>query len=290
MERVSGREAHDLFGTVLSLMRENDELKRQVARLTVDGDKLHDANDARRARDPLSAEPILRVTPDDFGDRSNRLHPFAQEALALVARSVDEPEPLEITSFDTQGKLGDYFTLHGSDKASRHSYASAYSRLIGDRVDPRILEIGIGSLNGHPYGGLPPAASLRAWQDAYPGALVVGADIDSEAVASWSGRGHVVDQTSGESLGHLRAVLADAAPFDLIVDDGFHDPHANVRTLLALLPLLADTGHYVIEDVHETLIDFWIVLGKAIELDLRVLDLRFERAGSDDNVLVVISA
>jgi hypothetical protein len=54
------------------------------------------------------------------------------------------------------------------------------------------------------------------------------------------------------------------------------------------LPCLKSGGHYVIEDVHESMIDLWTVIGSYLKLDLKVLDLREYRPGVSDNILVVI--
>jgi hypothetical protein len=45
--------------------------------------------------------------------------------------------------------------------------------------------------------------------------------------------------------------------FELIIDDGLHLPHANFNTLNALLPLLADDGIFVVEDINTEHRDFW---------------------------------
>ena len=154
-------------------------------------------------------------------------------------------------------------------------------------VAPRILEIGLGSVNDFPYAGLPPGGSLKAWRAAYSDAIIIGADIDPEAVVSVEELAFVVDQTSDHSLNAFVKMLESHAPFDLIVDDGFHDPHANLRTLLKMLPLLANNGSYVVEDVHESLVDMWKIIGNSMNLNFDVLDLRKDRSGIEDNVLLV---
>ena len=44
--------------------------------------------------------------------------------------------------------------------------------------------------------------------------------------------------------------------FNLIIDDGLHLPHANINMLHVLLPLLADDGAFVVEDINR-FYPFW---------------------------------
>lgn len=223
--------------------------------------------------------------------RERRLHPYAQEALSLLsfrAHSLIQEGP-EQEIRKTQ--LGDFFTEEGSDKATRHSYAHIYERLLAEATDtPAILEVGIGSLNAFPYAGLPPGGSLRAWRRRYPEALVVGMDIDLDSVDSVEPPAYVVDQTNDESLRDGRQILEKFGPLDLIVDDGFHDPHANVRTMLAFFCLLRPGGFYVVEDIHESLIDFWRLLAERLPGTSYVLDLSEQRPECDDNILFIARA
>ena len=159
--------------------------------------------------------------------------------------------------------------------------------MLAEIETPNILEIGLGSINDYPYAGLPPGGSIQAWRAGAPNAVIVGADIDPAAVAAVSETGFVIDQTSDESLNQFVQNVAEYVPFDLIVDDGFHDPHANMRTLLRLLPLLSVRGAYVIEDVHESLLDLWVVMSRSIDAQFEVVDLRADRPGVDDNILLI---
>ena len=217
--------------------------------------------------------------------RSNRLHPYISETIALATedltiRVVEESR----ASFE---RLKGIFSMFGSDKETRHSYAETYAELLFNFKNPSILEIGLGSTNGFPYGGLAPGGSIRAWRQAFPSALIVGVDIDPESVTAINEIGFVADQTSQDSLDRLKEHLQEYKEFDLIVDDGFHDAHANFRTLKTLLPLLSASGSYVIEDVHETLIDFWKLVSLTIPAEMEIRDLRSERPETDDNVLLI---
>ena len=221
-----------------------------------------------------------------LSSRDNRIHEFVKSALALAATELKG-----VTLVTTESKsceLGNIFDQYGSDKNSRHSYADVYEDLLTDKEVPRILEIGLGSLNDFPYAGLKPGCSLQAWRARYPEALIVGADIDPESVQAVSEIAFLVDQTDSSSLDELSRKLSVYGLFDLIVDDGFHDPHANIQTLIKMLPHLSKDGSYVIEDVHSSLINFWRLVIAAMGLHGEILDLSQQRPLVDDNVLIVL--
>jgi hypothetical protein len=219
--------------------------------------------------------------------RENRLHEYVKSALALAATNVNEAKV--ITSESEGGELGAFFDLFGSDKNSRHSYANVYEQILSKNESPRILEIGLGSLNAFPYaGGQRPGSSLNAWRKKYPTSFLVGADIDPESVETVSEIAFVVDQTDSVSLDALSSKLTIHGQFDLIIDDGFHDPHANIQTLIKLLPHLTEDGTYIIEDVHSSLINFWRLVIEAMGLNGEVLDMSPLRPKTDDNVLIAI--
>lgn len=225
--------------------------------------------------------------------RDRRLHPYVQEALRLL-REQSDCAPGNLVSAESASddcELGLMFTMEGSDKETRHSYSQTYEKLLSSAAQPiRILEVGLGSLNQFAYAGLPPGGSLRAWRKQYPGALVVGMDIDPESVAAVEPPAYVVDQTSDASLRDALKTLETYRGFDLIVDDGFHDPHANVRTMLAFFDVLKPGGFYVVEDIHESLIDFWAIISEHLPGESYVLDLRNQRPECEDNILFISRA
>jgi hypothetical protein len=220
--------------------------------------------------------------------RHKRLHPYISEALALVA----DPNQSSLGPSVKSENAESIFTKFGSDKDTRHSYGDIYLELLSRFPEPKILEIGVGSVNNFPYAGLAAGGALRAFRQRFKESKIVGVDIDPqsiEVITAEGFEGHVVDQTSEDSLGNLKKTLANHAPFDLIIDDGFHDPHANVRTLKSLFELLSQDGTYVVEDVHETFIDFWKVIAVHLPGKMQILDMRESRPGVDDNILLLFT-
>ena len=220
--------------------------------------------------------------------RQNRIHPYVAEALGLVA-----PVEYNLVKIDSQiGTSNSVFTEFGSDKDTRHSYGEFYFEFLNRFPNPKILEIGVGSVNNFPYAGLPPGGALKAFRKKFSNATIVGVDIDPVSIESVKADGFfgfVVDQTSDESLSKSRIILNEFGPFDLIIDDGFHDPHANVRTLKMFFSLLSEKGTYVIEDVHESLIDFWKTISVHLPGKIQILDMRTLRPSVDDNILILIT-
>lgn len=209
----------------------------------------------------------VRRRPDLLGaERDIRLDPFVEEALGL-AGSLSSSVPVVIVDCAPDSPLGDRFTELGSDKNTRHSYGWLHKAILAPFEAPTILEVGVGSLGPFPYARLPPGRSLLAWKAWWPNAIVVGADIDPEALEACPAPAFWVDQTFEAAINELRHnVVALGAPL-LICDDGYHEPHANPRTLIGLLPCMHPEGAYVIEDVHDSLVQLWQALLSALPLE-----------------------
>jgi hypothetical protein len=150
--------------------------------------------------------------------------------------------------------LNDLFDKYGSDKGNRigwesrkskpHGYGDFYERTFaGLRGQPvKLLEIGLHACG--PAHGIP---SLLAWRDWFPRAEIVGLDIlnftknKRDRVTILVG-----DQADAYDLGRV----ATEGPFDIIIDDGDHNPDHQEFTFRHLFPeALKDGGFYVIEDL-----------------------------------------
>ena len=219
-----------------------------------------------------------------LNSREFRVHSYISEAISLL----EIPSILETSLTGVKdGPLKGKFEKYGSDKETRHSYTEIYDEILGKFSNPKILEIGLGSINPYPYAGLPPGGSTFAFREAYPSANLIGCDIDPDSVLAIGGEGYVVDQTSEISLKSLVSKLEEKDHFDLIIDDGFHDIHANVRTLLHLYPRLSENGFFVIEDVHTSMLPLWRLFQPYLPGDLTFADMSSLRPSTDDNVLLI---
>lgn len=157
--------------------------------------------------------------------------------------------------------LSESFTKYGSDKATSHDYHRIYGRLLPDAKAPyKIFEIGLGSTNPEILSNMgpngQPGASLHAFAECYPEAMVYGADIDRDILFQEDRiRTYWIDQTNPESF----TFISDYIPgdLDLAIDDGLHCPHANISSLGFMLPKLKIGGHAVIEDIGDNALPIW---------------------------------
>lgn len=167
-----------------------------------------------------------------------------------VERTISESRRAKVAMFETA------WQAHRAVGKFESGYAPAYAH-IHDRLESitvkNILEIGV-------LGG----GSHRAWKDIYPEASVWGFDIDPATVISEARlETFVGDQLNPEGLASLRSQLPEK--FELIVDDGWHQPEAGINSLRAFLPALADGGYYVVEDIDlEKYRKVWLAVSGAL--------------------------
>ena len=138
--------------------------------------------------------------------------------------------------------LAELFALYDTDKNTAHSYADFYDVLLAPLRETalRVLEVGVAT------GG-----SLQAWRDFFPRALVVGVDNGSDYGIWEPGDPRIVTCLCDSCRpGELQRVAQAHEPFDVIVDDGCHDPLVQVATFAQLYPRVRQGGVYVIEDLE----------------------------------------
>ena len=152
------------------------------------------------------------------------------------------------------------FERHGSDKSSSrengtHSYSRIYSLLFGlDRASvANIFECGIGTTNKEIQSNMGengrPGASLRAWRDYFPNAMVFGADIDHEVLFEEERiKTFYVDQLSSDCITDMWANI-NVECFEIIIDDGLHTFEAGKNFFENSISKLSANGLYIIEDV-----------------------------------------
>jgi len=157
--------------------------------------------------------------------------------------------------------------LYGSDKGScgavvtpypwpAHTYVDLYAQLFDHcRSNVKLVfECGIGSTDPSvPYNmgeSGKPGASLRVWRDYFPNADVIGADLDETVLFEEPRiRTFQVDQTSPTSVTAMWQAVG-RRDFDVMIDDGLHEPAGALTLFEHSIDLLAPHGIYVIEDVH----------------------------------------
>jgi hypothetical protein len=137
----------------------------------------------------------------------------------------------------------------GTDKVKTHKdhshdYTEAYYGMFQSMRGEvrRVLELGIGG------GGY--AASLRMWKEFFPNAEIYGGDWDRNAFVT-EDRIHCFwyDQRDEKTLQDIGSITG--GDFDIIIDDGSHEPAEQGLAAKVLYPLLKPNGYYVIEDVRD---------------------------------------
>jgi SAM-dependent methyltransferase len=185
------------------------------------------------------------------------------------------------------------FNSHGSDKGDKHSYGPIYAALLTALPSsPRIMELGIGTnftdvLCNMGEDGRP-GASLRAFRELRPDAVVFGADIDRRVLFDEPGISTFwVDQLDRKSLAELRNRVGGERSMNLIIDDGLHSKRSNLNSFRELFPAVKPGGYYVIEDIDGSGVEFWRFMVQHHGLNATVLDLRAERNWEINNMVVV---
>jgi len=191
---------------------------------------------------PESRSPLAEATVHDFAKGSESL-----------------PDVLRLKSL---------FDDHGSDKATRHDYHVAYARMLvaPERV-AKVFEIGLGTNNPDVVStmgrGARPGASLRAFRDYCPNAMVYGADFDRQILFQHDRiRTYYLDQTDANTFEAVGAAVGD--DFDLMIDDGLHAPNANLHSLAFFLPRIRPGGWAVIEDISPASRAIWELVGRIL--------------------------
>ena len=156
--------------------------------------------------------------------------------------------------------MSDLFSLvekYGTDK-TLSGYTNTYSSLfepIKNQVTS-VLEIGLGTLNPEipssfsgntqHFSHYKPGGSLRVWRDFFPNAKAYGVDIAKDCMFKEDRiQTFLFDSSEKEYVDYY----LDDLEFDIIIDDGNHDPKYQVKTLRNLFPKLKDKGYYIIEDI-----------------------------------------
>jgi hypothetical protein len=153
-------------------------------------------------------------------------------------------------------------TEHLSDKV-QNGYGPVYDSILKNlRHKPlNILEIGIGTVipdapsnMAWQGGNYRPGASLRAFKEYFPNAMIYGGDIQDDCMFEEPRiKTFKFDSTN---LSQCNAALMDMT-FDIIIDDGLHTTPAQLKTFRNLWHRVNDGGFYFMEDVWSPLYEEW---------------------------------
>jgi hypothetical protein len=169
--------------------------------------------------------------------------------------------------------MSDLFKLvetYGTDK-TLSGYTYTYAELFEEIQETvtSVLEVGVGTQSQHipstfkgnktHFEHYEPGGSLRVWRDYFKNAKVYGIDIAEDCKISEDRiKTFLFDSSNKSSCDRELQNLE----FDIIIDDGNHDPYYQIKTLENLLPRLKENGYYIIEDIggysgeEELLVDY----------------------------------
>ena len=127
-----------------------------------------------------------------------------------------------------------------SDKIFWHKFDSFYeSRLPLDNVE-NILEIGV--FKGD---------SIRYWREKYADSHIYGMDIIEENIF-WPKDDRIkyfrIDQS--DIVSYRQCLSEVSRIFDVVIEDGSHDPLHQKISLMETLPYLRNGSIYILEDIH----------------------------------------
>lgn len=128
-----------------------------------------------------------------------------------------------------------------SDKVYWHKYNDFYKKRL-PKIASTILEIGV--FKGQ---------SIKYWRDLYKKAFIYGVDIISEKYY-WPKDDNIqyfkLDQS--DIIGYQNFLKKVNTKFDIIIEDGSHDPLHQKISLMESLPFMNENSIYIIEDIHSS--------------------------------------
>ena len=138
-------------------------------------------------------------------------------------------------------ELKTLFNSFESDKAILHNYNYLYAALFFNIKNNTndVLEVGTNK-----------GASLKSWKSYFSKSKIYGIDIDPDTLFEEDRiKTIIADQNSLDSLSIVNSLWKQK--YDVIIDDGWHQPEASVYTMVAFISELKPKGIYVLEDIDQ---------------------------------------
>ena len=137
-----------------------------------------------------------------------------------------------------------------------HNYTTFYYSIFKDMCNKnlRIFELGLGTNNVNLPSNMGsngrPGASLYGWSEFFPNSDIFGADIDSGILFNTDKiKTFYCDQTKPEIIKYMWSDPNLQENFDIIIEDGLHEFHANVCFFENSIHKLKPNGYFIIEDI-----------------------------------------
>ncbi len=202
--------------------------------------------------------------------------------------------------------LSDLCEKYGSDKGfvdtsidkkpykwHPHTYTTYYHSIFNlSRENIKyVFECGLGTNN--PYfksnmteNGIP-GASHRVWRDYFFNAQIYGADIDKKVLFEEDRiKTFYVDQLDANSIKSMWETI-EVENFDIIIDDGLHEPDANYNFFINSFHKLKKNGVFIIEDVPNYCLVYLQNKLKKYDLEIVVGFTKTKKIYQDNNLIVI---
>lgn len=174
-----------------------------------------------------------------------------------------------------------------------HNYASYYHSIFNLSREniKNVFECGIGTNNLNIKSNMTkngsPGASLRVWRDYFVNAKIYGGDIDKNILFEEERiKTFFVDQLNSESIKFMWKNI-NIENFDIIIDDGLHEPEANLNFFLNSFSKVKKNGVFIIEDVSNQNIIFLQRELKDYETEIVTLSNKHKKVYNDNNLIVI---
>ena len=212
---------------------------------------------------------------------------------------------VNISYIDNNNILSELCEKYGSDKGFMnyhskkpyawrpHSYASFYHSIfcLNRESVKFVYECGIGTNNLNIKSNMTenaePGASLRVWKDYFVNANIFGGDIDKNILFEEDRiKTYFVDQLNVSSIKFMWEKTG-VEKFDIIIDDGLHEPKANLNFFFNSIHKLKENGIYIIEDVSNHHIKY--LKNKLSEYDVEIVTLstKYKKIYDNNNLIVI---
>ena len=132
-----------------------------------------------------------------------------------------------------------------------------------------------------------PGASLRMWSDYFINADIYGGDIDKSILFEEERiKTFFVDQLNTSSIKSMWKNI-NVENFDIIIDDGLHNPRANLNFFFNSFNKIKKNGIYIIEDVSNDNINFFQKELKNYETEIVTLSNKHKKVYNNNNLVIV---
>ena len=210
-----------------------------------------------------------------------------------------------ISYINTSNILSELCEKYGSDKGFvninnekpynwvPHNYTSYYHSIFNlSRENIKyVFECGVGTNNLKIKSNMTkngsPGASLRVWRDYCVNAKIYGGDIDKNILFEEERiKTFFVDQLDTNSIKSMWKNI-NVENFDIIIDDGLHEPKANLNFFFNSFDKVKKNGIYIIEDVSNQNINFLQKELNNYETEIVILSNKHKKIYNDNNLVIV---